>query len=47
MIVKYTNTISIEDSIIFEKVYPDNLQWNLEDKTQLKDDGVEFLYMID
>jgi GNAT superfamily N-acetyltransferase len=47
MNIKFTNEVALEDSLVFEKVYPENLQWNLEDKTGLKDDGVEFLYMVD
>jgi GNAT superfamily N-acetyltransferase len=47
MKIKFTNDVSIEDSLVFEKVYPENLQWNLESKQELKDDGTEFLYMVD
>ena len=47
MKIGFTNEVSIEDSLVFEKVYPENLQWNLEDKNELKEDGVEFLYMKD
>ena len=47
MSIKFTKEVSIEDSLVFEKVYPENLQWGLSDKEQLKEDGVEFLYMVD
>lgn len=47
MKIKFTNDVSFEDSLIFEKVYPENLQWDLEGKQELKDDGTEFLYMVD
>lgn len=47
MRIKFTKDISLEDSLVFEKVYPENLQWDLESKQELKDDGTEFLYMVD
>src|ERR1700744_3027617 len=47
MRIKFTNEVSIEDSLVFESVYPENLQWDLEGKQELKDEGAEFLYMID
>lgn len=46
MKIKFTAEISIEDSIVFEKVYPENLQWDAPAKQELKDDGVEFMYMV-
>lgn len=47
MSIKFTNDVSLEDSLVFEKVYPENLQWDLESKQELKDEGTEFLYMVD
>jgi GNAT superfamily N-acetyltransferase len=47
MSIKFTPEVSVEDSLIFESIYPENLQWDLEGKQELKDDGVEFLYMIE
>lgn len=47
MSVKFTKDVSLESSLIFESVYPENLQWSLEDKQELKDDGTEFMYMED
>lgn len=47
MSIKFTNDVSLEESLVFESVYPDNLQWDLAGKQELKDDGTEFLYMID
>lgn len=47
MKIKFTSDVSLEDSLVFEKVYLENLQWDLEGKQELKDDGTEFLYMID
>ena len=47
MKIKFTNDVSLEDSLVFEKVYPENLQWDLDGKQELKDDGTEFLYMVD
>lgn len=47
MKIKFTDDVSLEDSVVFERVYPENLQWDIEEKQELKDDGVEFLYMID
>jgi len=47
MEIKFTNEVSLEDSLVFEKVYPENLQWDLNGKQELKDDGTEFLYMVD
>lgn len=47
MIIKFTNDVSLKDSLVFESVYPENLQWDLEDKKELKDDGTTFLYMVE
>lgn len=47
MSIKFTNDVSLEDSLVFEKVYPENLQWDLAGKQELKDEGTEFLYMVD
>lgn len=47
MCIKFTNDVSLEDSLVFEQVYPENLQWDLEGKQELKDEGTEFLYMVD
>jgi GNAT superfamily N-acetyltransferase len=47
MNIKFTNEVTLEDSLVFEKVYPENLQWDLDSKQELKDDGTEFLYMVD
>lgn len=47
MRIKFTSDVSLEDSLVFESVYPENLQWDLEGKQELKDDGTEFLYMVD
>ena len=47
MRIKFTNDVSLEDSLVFESIYPENLQWDLEGKQELKDDGTEFLYMVD
>lgn len=47
MSIRFTNNVSLEDSMIFESVYPENLQWDLESKQELKEDGVEFMYMTD
>lgn len=47
MKIKFTNDVSLEDSLVFEKVYPENLQWDLDGKQELKDDGTKFLYMVD
>jgi len=47
MKIKFTSNVSLEDSVIFESVYPENLQWDLESKQELKDDGAKFIYMVD
>lgn len=47
MNIKFTHDVSLENSLIFESVYPENLQWDLEGKQELKDDGTEFIYMVD
>lgn len=47
MIIKFTDEVSLEDSLVFESVYPENLQWDLEGKQELKDDGTKFVYMKD
>lgn len=47
MIIKFTREVSLEDSLLFEKVYQGKLQWDLEGKQELKDDGTIFLYMVD
>lgn len=47
MIIKFTNEVSLEDSLVFEKVYPENLQFDLASKQGLKDEGTTFLYMVE
>ena len=45
--MKFTNKVTLEESLIFETAYPENLQWDVEGKQELKDDGCEFIYLID
>ena len=45
--IRFTNEVTLEDSLVFEKSYHENLQWDLDSKQELKDDGTEFLYMVD
>lgn len=47
MNIIFTDEVSLQDSLIFEKVYPENLQWDLEGKQELKDEGAKFLYLKD
>jgi GNAT superfamily N-acetyltransferase len=47
MKIKFTTEVSLEDSLVFENVYPENLQWDLEGKQELKEEGAEFLYVVD
>lgn len=45
--LKFIKDIPLENSLIFESLYPKNLQWDLEGKQELKENGVEFLYLTD
>ncbi len=47
MNIKFTKYVSLEDSLVFEKVYAENLQSDLQEKQELKDDGIEFVYLVD
>src|SRR5690242_10371458 len=47
MSVKFTSNIDLGKSLVFESIYPENLQWDLKSKQELKDDGTEFIYMVD
>lgn len=47
MTLKFTYDVPLEGSLIFEKVYPETLQWDLEGKQELKDGGAEFIYLVD
>jgi hypothetical protein len=37
----------IEDTMVFEDIYPDNLKISLSEKLNLKDLGAEFIYIQD
>lgn len=47
MQVKFVHNYPLEASLIFESIYDENLQMDLEEKQELKDDGAEFITMID
>lgn len=47
MTLKFTQDVSLPDSMVFEEIYPEELQVDVEYKQELKDKGCEFIYMID
>lgn len=47
MKIKFRNDVSVEDSLVFEKIYDENLQMDAQEKQELKEDGAEFIYMVD
>jgi GNAT superfamily N-acetyltransferase len=47
MKIKFTKDVSLEDSLAFEVIYAENLQYDLAGKQELKDDGIEFVYLVD
>jgi GNAT superfamily N-acetyltransferase len=46
MEIKFVHNLPLEQSLIFEEIYDENLQMDLEEKLELKDDGAEFIFMI-
>lgn len=47
MKIKFLHDFPIAESLCFEKVYPENLQFEEKDKQDLKDEGAKFITMID
>jgi hypothetical protein len=47
MILKFVHNIPVEESMVFESIYPENLSMSLEDKKELAEEGAEFVYLKD
>lgn len=47
MTLKFKHDVPLEDTMIFESIYPENLQMDLEEKQELMDDGAEFIILLD
>lgn len=47
MKIKFVFDYPLEESLIFESVYPENLRMDLKEKQELKEEGAIFITMID
>lgn len=47
MKINFIHNIPLIETMCFEKVYPENLQLDLEEKKELLDSGAEFIYLVD
>lgn len=47
MTLQFKKNIPLEETLVFEEIYPENLQMDLETKQELLDEGALFLYVID
>jgi len=47
MKLKFSLDTPLTDTMVFEKIYPDELQVDLEYKQELKDNGAEFIILLD
>lgn len=47
MKIKFIENFPLEKSLVFESIYPENLQFELGDKQDLKNSGATFITMID
>jgi GNAT superfamily N-acetyltransferase len=47
MNIEILHVYPMEETMIFEEMYPDNLRLDLQGKLDLKEDGAEFIYIRD
>lgn len=46
MKIKFVQEVPLDQTLIFEEIYPENLKVDLDTKMELKKEGAEFIYMI-